>query len=43
MDGIVHPAGGTMKFAFQDLFFVFLLNPECKVSLADRTAENVHE
>lgn len=43
MDGIFYVAGGTVESAIEDLFFIFILNPESKISLADRTAEDIHE
>jgi hypothetical protein len=43
MDGIIHPAGSTVEFPFENLFCVFLLDPEGEVALTDRATKDIHE
>jgi hypothetical protein len=43
MDGIIHAAGRAVEFSFEDLLLVLVVNREGKISLADWTAENIHQ
>ena len=43
VNGIIHPACGTVQSAFKDLFFVLFVNRQHEISLADRTTENIHQ
>jgi hypothetical protein len=43
VNGIVHLAGSTVEIPLEDFFLVFGLDPEDKVTLADRAAEDIHE
>jgi hypothetical protein len=43
MDGVLDAAGSTAQFPFKNLLFVLLVDMECQISLADRTAENIHQ
>jgi hypothetical protein len=43
MDGIIHAACGAVEVAFKDLFLIFLIRTERKISFADRAAENIHQ
>jgi hypothetical protein len=43
MDWIVHTTGSTIQAAFKDLRIVLYICTQHKISLADRTAENIHE
>jgi hypothetical protein len=43
VDGIVHPAGSTAEFPFEDLLLILLVDMEREIPLADGTAENIHQ
>jgi hypothetical protein len=43
VDGILHPAGSTAEYPLENLLLVLLANMEREISLADRTAENIHK
>lgn len=43
VNGVVHAARRTVEIAFKDFLCVFRFNAECKVSFADRAAEDIHE
>jgi hypothetical protein len=43
VNGILHPAGSTADYPFENLLFVLRINVEREISLADRTAENIHK
>jgi hypothetical protein len=43
MNGVIHRACSAKQPAFKDLFFIFFVNTEDKISFADRAAENIHE
>lgn len=43
MNRIISPACGTMKVPFEDFLFVFRLDTKSKLTLTDRTAENIHQ
>jgi DUF917 family protein len=42
IDGIVHPACGTMQSSFQNLFLILFGDREDEVAFADGTTENIH-
>jgi hypothetical protein len=43
VDGVLHTAGCTAQFTFKNLLLVLLIDVERQISLADRTAENIHQ
>ena len=43
MDGILYPASSTAEFPLKNLLLSLLINMEREISLADRTAENIHK
>jgi len=43
VDGIIHPAGGTVQGPFKDFFCIFCINFERKIPFAYRAAEDIHQ
>jgi hypothetical protein len=43
VDGVLDTAGRTAQFPFKNLLLVLLFDVECQISLAKRTAENIHQ
>jgi hypothetical protein len=43
VDGVPDAAGRTAQFPFKNLLLVLLVDVERQISLADRTAENIHQ
>jgi hypothetical protein len=43
VDGILHPAGRAADYPLENLLLVLLVNMDREISLADRTAENIHK
>jgi hypothetical protein len=43
VNGILHPAGSAADYPLENLLLVLLVNMECEISLAYRTAENIHK
>jgi hypothetical protein len=43
MDRIPHMTGSAAEFPLENLLFVLLVHMEREISLADRTAENIHK
>jgi hypothetical protein len=43
VDRVLYAAGRTAQFPFENLLFVLDIDVERQISLADRTAENIHQ
>jgi hypothetical protein len=43
VDGILYPAGSATEFSLENLLLVLCISMQCELSLADRTAQNIHQ
>jgi len=43
VDEILHPAGSATEFSLENLLLVLRISMERELSLADRTAQNIHQ
>jgi hypothetical protein len=43
VDRVLNAAGCTAQFPFKNLLLVLIIDVECQISFADRTAENIHQ